>query len=68
MASFVRSFTKTLSKPARVSQSVGAYGAPKGLSGITGVKQSKPFENAINDFGTTARKGLKGLTTVRKKW
>ena len=59
---FSTSFSKSLSKPTRTS-GVGTYGAPKGVNGVA---TTKPFENAINQFGTTARKGLKGLTTVRK--
>lgn len=57
---------KTLSTAKRVTPDLGPYGAPKGASGVTGVRNSHPFQNSFGHFGHKPRYGLKSFNGLKR--
>jgi hypothetical protein len=57
---------KPMSAPKRVTPNMGAYGAPKGASGVFGKSVTAPFAQSYGKFGRRPRQAIKSITRLHR--
>lgn len=57
---------KAESVASRVTPQMSAYGAPKGISGLTGKSNTRPFQMSLGKFGRRPRSALKAISNVSR--